>query len=132
MQYNTEYKDSISDNEYNDMLDFLVALLPKMTKDKIIRQAVKKYYNRHKEKIYRTKPVLRHQILIEQKHECFFCHKYLFSKDATLEHKIPILRGGTNDESNLCVSCTRCNNEKGAMTVDEYLEFKHANNIKSF
>jgi len=52
---------------------------------------------------------------------CYLClNPIIFGKDQ-LEHKIPVSRGGSNDYDNLGVSCKRCNNKKGAKTVDEYL-----------
>lgn len=32
----------------------------------------------------------------------------------TIDHIVPIAKGGTNDESNLRVLCILCNDEKGA------------------
>ena len=51
---------------------------------------------------------------------CYLCEKSLiFSKDH-LEHKTPLSRGGTNEYTNLGVSCQRCNNRKHAKTEQEF------------
>ena len=38
----------------------------------------------------------------------------------TIEHKTPLSRGGTNDPTNLVLSCSRCNARKGKLTVEEF------------
>lgn len=40
--------------------------------------------------------------------------------DATLEHVIPISRGGLHSRSNAVVACARCNFSKGSKTLDEW------------
>lgn len=36
------------------------------------------------------------------------------------DHKIPVNRGGSNDPSNIVVSCPNCNRQKGNKTPEEY------------
>ena len=51
---------------------------------------------------------------------CIYCLKKIeFGKD-TLEHKIPVSRGGTNKKSNLAIVCKKCNCSKNNKTVEEY------------
>ena len=60
---------------------------------------------------------------------CIYCLKSIeFGKD-TLEHKIPIIRGGTNDYENLAVACFSCNSSKGRKTVEEYMEYRRKKKI---
>jgi len=57
---------------------------------------------------------------------CILCIKPIgFGKDS-LEHKLPICRGGTNDYENLGVSHFKCNVSKGRKTVEEYKKFVEA------
>jgi 5-methylcytosine-specific restriction endonuclease McrA len=54
---------------------------------------------------------------------CFYCGRLLFesfSQTFHIEHKIPISRGGSNDISNIALSCAQCNFKKGTMTHDEF------------
>lgn len=42
--------------------------------------------------------------------KCYYCHKM----DAdTLDHYIPLVKGGDNDVSNLRPACSECNRKKG-------------------
>jgi len=53
---------------------------------------------------------------------CYLCGNPIeFGKD-TLEHKIPLSRGGTNNYDNLEIACLWCNQSKGRKTLDEYKE----------
>lgn len=38
-----------------------------------------------------------------------------------IEHRLPVCRGGTNDERNLVLACARCNRAKGTLTDEEFL-----------
>ena len=51
---------------------------------------------------------------------CYLCLKpVLFGKDS-LEHKVPLSRGGTNLYENLAVACRSCNCKKHNKTEIEY------------
>lgn len=41
---------------------------------------------------------------------------------STIEHVMPKSVGGSDDPENLAMSCNRCNNARGNMTVDEFME----------
>lgn len=38
----------------------------------------------------------------------------------TIDHLIPVSKGGTNEESNLVIACRKCNNLKGDMMPYEF------------
>ena len=38
----------------------------------------------------------------------------------TIDHKIPLARGGTNDPDNICCACKRCNVRKGTRTERKF------------
>lgn len=51
---------------------------------------------------------------------CYLCLDPIrFGKD-TLEHKIPLSRGGTNRYNNLAIACRSCNCKKHDKTVEEW------------
>jgi 5-methylcytosine-specific restriction endonuclease McrA len=49
---------------------------------------------------------------------CFYCQ---ISEATTIDHMIPKVKGGSNRIDNLIGACYGCNQEKGALTCDEYL-----------
>ena len=48
---------------------------------------------------------------------CYYCG---CGGPMTIEHRIPLSRGGTNWPSNLVPACADCNNSKGTLTEKEY------------
>lgn len=62
--------------------------------------------------------------MIKRKHNglvpCFCCGKHVKTNSATLEHIIPISKGGTDDMSNLSISHNVCNQRRGAEISDGY------------
>lgn len=51
--------------------------------------------------------------LFERNDRCHWCKKQLRPDTATLEHLLPLSRGGSNDETNLALACGECNQERG-------------------
>lgn len=47
----------------------------------------------------------------KQKH-CYICKKLLTIKEATVDHIIPLDKGGSNGQDNLKLCCKRCNHKK--------------------
>ena len=58
-------------------------------------------------------PEEKKAILKTTKGVCARCGKKLNLKTATMEHIIPLSRGGTNSPENLTVLCEQCNKDKG-------------------
>lgn len=52
---------------------------------------------------------------------CYYCGKKFKGQRKTIDHKIPVSRGGTNAVENLCVCCLACNSKKHDKTEAEYL-----------
>ena len=65
------------------------------------------------------------EIAHQQDNRCYYCHKLFFNgtleRDQHIEHKIPIIRGGSNDISNIVLSCSSCNIKKNRKTDREFL-----------
>lgn len=54
---------------------------------------------------------------------CHYCGLPLDNKGrGHVEHKTPLSRGGRNTKSNIVISCSKCNLEKGMKTEEEYIE----------
>lgn len=58
---------------------------------------------------------------------CYLCYKAIEHNKWTLEHKIPLSRGGTNEYRNLGVAHTYCNSSKNNKTEKEYREMLKKN-----
>lgn len=57
---------------------------------------------------------------------CVYCKRPITAEDLTVEHAMPITRGGELGFSNLDISCADCNRAKGQLTASEFLEVKNA------
>lgn len=56
---------------------------------------------------------------------CYYCQKPLKKNDVTMDHIVPIVRGGRSTKGNVVPACKECNNNKKYLTVlewDEYLK----------
>ena len=51
---------------------------------------------------------------------CYYCQKPLSKEEATMDHILPLVRGGTSSKSNLVVCCKPCNNSKKDKFFDEW------------
>lgn len=49
---------------------------------------------------------------------CAYCGE---RKPLTRDHKVPIVRGGSNDITNILPACQRCNRHKATRNTSEYL-----------
>lgn len=62
---------------------------------------------------------------LNEKKYCAYCGKQIKNKkEFTIDHVVPQDFGGPTISNNLILSCSKCNNEKGNMTKEEYDEFK--------
>jgi len=53
---------------------------------------------------------------------CTYCGKQITNpNDFTMDHKLPLCRGGKTVSENLTPSCLHCNQEKGMLTSEEYM-----------
>ena len=52
---------------------------------------------------------------------CFYCGTHLLPVNRTLDHKVPLSRGGTNTIGNVVPACRSCNQRKTRLTVEEFL-----------
>lgn len=61
-----------------------------------------------------------------QKGVCYYCkislllHDQLNPRYATIDHKVPRIKGGSGKSDNIVLCCLKCNKEKGSMTAEEY------------
>ena len=59
------------------------------------------------------------------KGRCYYCDKTIPPKELTMDHLVPLIRGGKSVKSNLVTACKECNNKKKYLLPfewDEYLQ----------
>jgi len=60
-------------------------------------------------------PPLRRQVMLLDGHRCAYCRSpIVIGIPMVIEHIVPIVAGGLTAMDNLCLSCYRCNEFKGA------------------
>lgn len=74
-----------------------------------------KGYTRPK-KITYTVRFCREHVFIRDEHRCQYCYKKFHTKDLTLDHVLPLYRGGKTSWTNVVACCQRCNQVKGGRT----------------
>jgi 5-methylcytosine-specific restriction endonuclease McrA len=72
----------------------------------------------------KIKQTIRKKIVKKKGNLCCFCRKSMKKSETTLEHVVPISKGGTNAQRNLKLSCSGCNNQRGDMDFDEFMAIK--------
>lgn len=53
---------------------------------------------------------------------CYYCGKRVNKDEATVDHIIPVNKGGTNNADNLVCACSSCNTVKGGNTIYEIIK----------
>ena len=51
---------------------------------------------------------------------CYYCNKKVLYKDVTMDHLVPLARGGRSTKDNLVPCCKDCNNKKKNMLPLEW------------
>ncbi len=55
--------------------------------------------------------------------KCYFCDRQFKPKDLTMDHIVPIIRGGKSAKGNMVPACKECNNKKKHMLPIEWEEY---------
>ncbi len=56
---------------------------------------------------------------------CYYCGKAVMPSELTMDHVVPIIRGGKSAKNNIVPACKECNNQKKhslPLEWEEYLE----------
>jgi len=59
------------------------------------------------------------------KGSCHYCGKSVPPKDLTLDHVVPLARGGRSTKGNCVPACKDCNNQKKDLLPLEWKEYLH-------
>ena len=83
-----------------EMAVYMALTPPKVKKEKVQRKH-SKVYKRHLDKMW------------SKNNLCYWCHTEVLRKDASIEHRIPLKRGGLDNPSNYVLAHKTCNHERG-------------------
>ncbi len=65
------------------------------------------------------------RILKKSDGKCAHCGENLTYKNMTIEHVIPLSKGGTNEDRNLVALCKNCNNDKDDNIINPIIYYKY-------
>jgi len=54
---------------------------------------------------------------------CYFCNRKVSPKELTMEHVVPLIRGGKSSKGNVVPACKECNNKKKYLLPVEWEEY---------
>jgi len=54
---------------------------------------------------------------------CYYCGRIFKPPELTMDHKIPLSRGGKSEKNNLVPACKDCNNRKKYLLPSEWDEY---------
>jgi 5-methylcytosine-specific restriction endonuclease McrA len=54
---------------------------------------------------------------------CYYCGRIFKPKDLTMDHVVPLARGGRSTKDNLVACCKDCNNKKRTLLPIEWEEY---------
>ena len=57
---------------------------------------------------------------------CYYCGQSISSRELTMDHIVPVARGGRSTKGNVVTACKKCNNAKKQLLPMEWEEYlKH-------
>lgn len=54
---------------------------------------------------------------------CYYCQRRFHPRDLTMDHIVPIIRGGMTRKGNVVPACKTCNNQKKYLVPAEWQEY---------
>lgn len=61
----------------------------------------------------------RRNVLVRDLYKCQYCHQEFPTSQLTLDHVVPLSRGGKTTWENMVTACKKCNNKKGNQMLYE-------------
>jgi 5-methylcytosine-specific restriction protein A len=55
--------------------------------------------------------------------KCYYCGRKFLPEDLTMDHVVPLVRGGKSVKGNIVTACKECNNRKKHMLPVEWKEY---------
>jgi len=88
---------------------------PDKVKETLTRSRMKRYGNRGK-----VEQVSREAVFAKDAEACYLCETSLTLETMSLDHEMPLVRGGDHTLENCRCACWPCNNSKRDKTAEEY------------
>jgi len=60
----------------------------------------------------------RQNVFLRDDHTCQYCQQKLSDKRLTIDHVIPLSKGGRHEWNNVVTACSACNNRKGDKSLE--------------
>lgn len=79
-----------------------------------------KHIKREREKARELRKSSYFQNLLD-KGICYYCGKKFPREELTMDHIVPVVRGGKSTKGNVVVACKECNNKKKYLTPVEMI-----------
>src|SRR5690606_38522313 len=54
---------------------------------------------------------------------CYYCEGKFSRKNLTMDHKVPLARGGTSSKNNIVCCCKDCNSKKQSQNSVDFISF---------
>ena len=61
----------------------------------------------------------KHRLFVRDRHVCAYCGGHFAELDLTVEHILPVSRGGRHEWTNVVTACRSCNTRKGSRRPEE-------------
>lgn len=61
----------------------------------------------------------KHRLFVRDRHVCAYCGDHLHESELTVEHILPVSRGGRHEWTNVVTACRSCNTRKGNRRPEE-------------
>jgi 5-methylcytosine-specific restriction protein A len=61
---------------------------------------------------------------------CYYCGRLFEPKDLTMDHVVPLVRGGRSTKDNIVTSCKECNTKKKTLLPMEWEEYMNTLKIE--
>lgn len=94
--------------------------------DKEFKRFISKKKKDMRKEVFENYHKIRKEVFEKYDYKCIYCvaehGNTIKGRKLTIDHKVPIAKGGTNDLNNLCCSCEEHNFDKGDLTAEDYLQ----------
>lgn len=67
----------------------------------------------HRPYLALTVRLSRQNIFLRDNHICQYCYNKFNEKKLTIDHVVPLSKGGRHEWTNVVTACSKCNNRKG-------------------